>query len=35
MTVIVAKCDSGNVKLPVINKDPVVIRDRIMKAVMA
>jgi len=33
MTVIVAKCDSGNIKLPVIAMDPVVIRDRFMKAV--
>ncbi|MCV6591845.1 MAG: sulfopyruvate decarboxylase subunit beta [Silicimonas sp.] len=35
MTVIVAKCESGNIKLPVITKDPVVIRERFMKAVMA
>jgi sulfopyruvate decarboxylase subunit beta len=35
MTVIVCKCDSGNVKLPVITMDPVVICDRFMKAVMA
>ena len=33
MTVIVCKCDSGNIKLPVITIDPVVIRDRFMKAV--
>ena len=33
MTVIVVKCESGNIKLPVITKDPVVIRDRFMKAV--
>ncbi len=33
MTVIVCKCDSGNIKLPVITKDPVVIRDRFMNAV--
>ncbi|CUH37447.1 acetolactate synthase 3 catalytic subunit [Jannaschia seosinensis] len=33
MTVIVSKCQSGNVKLPVITMDPVVIRDRFMKAV--
>lgn len=32
-TVIVCKCDSGNIKLPVITMDPVVIRDRFMKAV--
>ena len=35
MTVIVVKCDSGNIKLPVITMDPVVIRDRFMKAVEA
>ena len=33
MTVIVSKCESGNIKLPVITKDPVVIRDRFMTAV--
>ncbi len=33
MTVIVCKCDSGNIKVPVITKDPVVIRDRFMTAV--
>ena len=33
MTIIVVKCDSGNIKLPVITMDPVVIRDRFMKAV--
>jgi sulfopyruvate decarboxylase subunit beta len=33
MTVLVVKCDSGNVKVPVITMDPVVIRDRFMKAV--
>ena len=32
MTVIVSKCDSGNIKLPVITMDPVVIRDRFMTA---
>jgi sulfopyruvate decarboxylase subunit beta len=32
-TVIVAKCESGNAKMPVITMDPVVIRDRFMKAV--
>ena len=32
-TVIVAKCESGNIKVPVITMDPVVIRDRFMKAV--
>ncbi len=35
MTVIVCKCDSGNIKLPVITKDPVVIRDRFMTAVQS
>ncbi len=35
MTIIVCKCDSGNIKLPVITMDPVVIRDRFMKAVSA
>jgi sulfopyruvate decarboxylase subunit beta len=33
MTVMVVKCDSGNAKNPVITMDPVVIRDRFMKAV--
>ena len=33
MTVIICKCESGNVKLPVITMDPVVIRDRFMQAV--
>jgi len=33
MTVLVVKCDSGNAKMPVITMDPVVIRDRFMKAV--
>jgi len=33
MTVIVAKCKSGNIKVPVITKDPVVIRDRFMTEV--
>jgi sulfopyruvate decarboxylase subunit beta len=32
MTVIVSKCESGNIKVPVITKDPVVIRDRFMNA---
>lgn len=31
MTIIVSKCESGNVKVPVITMDPVVIRDRFMK----
>lgn len=33
MTIIVCKCESGNVKVPVITMDPVVIKDRFMKAV--
>lgn len=32
MTIIVSKCESGNIKVPVITMDPVVIRDRFMKA---
>ena len=32
-TVMVVRCDSGNAKMPVIEMDPVVIRDRFMKAV--
>lgn len=35
LTIIVAKCKSGNIKVPVITMDPVVIRDRFMKAVAA
>ena len=35
MTIIVCKCESGNAKMPVIAMDPVVIRDRFMKAVEA
>lgn len=35
MTVIVCKCDSGNIPVPVITKDPVTIRDRFMAAVSA
>jgi sulfopyruvate decarboxylase subunit beta len=35
MTIIVSKCDSGNIKVPVITKDPVVIRDRFMTAVQS
>ena len=35
MTIIVCKCESGNVKVPVITMDPVVIRDRFMKTVQA
>ncbi|MBM1555524.1 sulfopyruvate decarboxylase subunit beta [Sulfitobacter mediterraneus] len=33
MTIMVVKCDSGNIKVPVITKDPVVIRNRFMNAV--
>jgi sulfopyruvate decarboxylase subunit beta len=33
MTIIVCKCDSGNIKLPVITLDPVVIKHRFMQAV--
>ncbi|MEL6464586.1 MAG: sulfopyruvate decarboxylase subunit beta [Pseudomonadota bacterium] len=32
-TVMIVKCDSGNAKMPVITMDPVVIKDRFMKAV--
>ena len=32
-TIIVAKCESGNIKVPVIEIDPVVIKDRFMRAV--
>lgn len=35
MTVIVCKCESGNIKVPVITKDPVVIRDRFMNELAA
>lgn len=31
MTIIVCKCESGNIKVPVITMDPVVIRDRFMR----
>lgn len=34
-TIIVCKCESGNIKVPVITMDPVVIRDRFMKEVAA
>ncbi|WP_425040343.1 sulfopyruvate decarboxylase subunit beta [Primorskyibacter sp. S187A] len=34
-TVMVVKCDSGNAKMPVITMDPVVIKDRFMKAIEA
>ncbi|MEM9279817.1 MAG: sulfopyruvate decarboxylase subunit beta, partial [Pseudomonadota bacterium] len=33
MTVMIVKCDSGNAKMPVITMDPVIIRDRFMKAI--
>jgi len=33
MTIIVSKCESGNIKVPVITMDPVVIRDRFMTQV--
>ena len=35
MTIIVAKVESGNIKVPVITRDPVNIRDRFMEAVKA
>ena len=35
MTIIVSKVESGNVKVPVITRDPVSIRDRFMDAVKA
>lgn len=35
MTIIVAKCESGNIPVPVITMDPVVIRDRFMKHIEA
>jgi sulfopyruvate decarboxylase subunit beta len=35
MTVMIVKCESGNAKMPVITMDPVVIKDRFMKAVRA
>ena len=35
MTIIVCKCESGNVKVPVITMDPVVIRARFMDAVQS
>ena len=33
MTIIVSKCESGNIKVPVIDMDAPVIRDRFMKVV--
>ena len=35
MTIIVCKCESGNIKVPVITMDPVVIRDRFMRELAA
>ena len=35
MTIIVCKCESGNIKVPVITMDPVVIRDRFMREVVS
>ena len=35
MTIIVSKCESGNIKVPVITMDPVTIRDRFIGAVKA
>ena len=35
MTIIVSKCESGNITVPVIAMDPVEIRSRFMKAVSA
>ena len=35
MTIIVSKCESGNIKVPVIQMDAPVIRDRFMKEVAA
>jgi len=32
-TVMIVKCDSGNAKMPVITMDPVIIKDRFMKAI--
>ncbi|MCP4878843.1 MAG: hypothetical protein GY896_25600 [Gammaproteobacteria bacterium] len=33
MAIIACKCKSGNIKVPVIDLDPVVIKDRFMKEV--
>jgi len=35
MTIVVCKCESGNIKVPVITMDPVIIRDRFMGAIAA
>jgi sulfopyruvate decarboxylase subunit beta len=34
MTIIICKCKSGNIKVPVIQMDPVTIRDRFMNKLM-
>ena len=34
MTIIVSKCESGNIKVPVIDMDAPVIRDRFMREVV-
>ncbi|NND90622.1 MAG: sulfopyruvate decarboxylase subunit beta, partial [Granulosicoccus sp.] len=31
--IIVCKCESGNIKVPVIRMDPVVIRERFMRTI--
>ncbi|MGC6530962.1 MAG: sulfopyruvate decarboxylase subunit beta [Candidatus Puniceispirillaceae bacterium] len=33
MTIIISKCESGNIPVPVIQHDPVMIKERFMKAV--
>lgn len=35
MTIIISKCESGNVEVPVIDMNPIVIRERFMAAVRA
>ena len=35
MTIIVCKCESGNIKVPVIDMDPVVIKHRFMQEIRA
>lgn len=35
MTIIVCKCESGNIKVPVIRMDPVAIRDRFMHTIQS
>ena len=34
-TIIVCKCESGNIKVPVIDMDPVVIKHRFMQEIKA